>query len=146
MEETLKWLEEHADDLMEERATEEEEDDVPLPVDTEVEEEIGLPVDPMPPPPPQRAIPGVGLGGGNTLFLPPLPHHLPPQMEHLEQLELPLQAHLEYLHNHLLLPKENWCPLLVKGLEQHRQHGLEGINDLHSYDLSFSFYHVLFSI
>jgi hypothetical protein len=25
-------------------------------------------------------------------------------------------------------------------------HGLEGINDLDSYDLSFSFYHVLFSI
>jgi hypothetical protein len=61
----------------------------------------------------------------------------------MEHLELPLQAHLEYLYDHLLLPKENWCPLLVKGLEQH---GLEGINDLDSYDLSFSFYHVLFSI
>jgi hypothetical protein len=32
----------------------------------------------------------LGLGGGNTLCLPPRPHHLPPQMEHLEQLELPL--------------------------------------------------------
>jgi len=70
MEEAPEWLEEHADNLMEEGATkeeeeeeeEEEEDDVPLLVDTEAEEEIGLPVDPMPPPPPQRAIPGVGLG------------------------------------------------------------------------------------
>jgi hypothetical protein len=85
----------------------------------------------------------LGLGGGNTLFLPPRPHHLPPQMEHLEQLELPLQAHPEYLHDHLLLPEEKWCPLPVKGLERH---DLEGINDLDSYDLSFSFYHVLFSI
>ena len=62
MEEAPEWLEEHVDDLREERETEEEEDDVPLPVDTEAEEEIGLPVDPMPPPPPQRAIPRVGLG------------------------------------------------------------------------------------
>ena len=52
---------EHADDLREE-----EEDDVPLLVDTEAEEEIGLPVDPMPPPPPWRAIPGVGLGSIGT--------------------------------------------------------------------------------
>ena len=71
MEEALEWLEEHADNLMEEGATkeveeEEEEDDVPLPVDTEAEEEIGLPVDPMPPPPPQRAIPRVGLGSVGT--------------------------------------------------------------------------------
>jgi hypothetical protein len=64
-------------------------------------------------------------------------------MEHLEQLELPLQAHPEYLHDHLLLPEEKWCPLPIKGLERH---SLEGINDLDSYDLSFSFYHVLFSI
>jgi hypothetical protein len=62
MEEAPEWLEEDADDLREEGATEEEEDDVPLPVYTEAEEEIGLPVDPMPPPPPQRAMPGVGLG------------------------------------------------------------------------------------
>jgi hypothetical protein len=65
MEEAPEWLEEHADNLMEEGATEEEEEEeeeVPLPVDTEAEEEIGLPVDPMPPPPPQRAIPRVGLG------------------------------------------------------------------------------------
>jgi len=68
MEEAPEWLEEHADDLREERTTEEEEeeDDVPLPVDTEAEEEIGLPVDPMPPPPPQRAIPRVGLGSVGT--------------------------------------------------------------------------------
>jgi hypothetical protein len=66
MEEAPEWLEEHADDLREERTTEEEEDDVPLPVDTEAEEEIGLPVDPMPPPPPWRAIPGVGLGSVGT--------------------------------------------------------------------------------
>jgi hypothetical protein len=65
MEEAPKWLEEHADNLMEEGATEEEED-VPLPVDTEAEEEIELPVDPMPPPPPRRAIPGVGLGSVGT--------------------------------------------------------------------------------
>jgi hypothetical protein len=64
MEEALESLEEHADNLMEEGATEEEE--VPLPVDTEAEEEIGLPVDPMPPPPPQRAIPRVGLGSIGT--------------------------------------------------------------------------------
>jgi hypothetical protein len=64
MEEAPEWLEEHADNLMEEGATEEEE--VPLPVDTEAEEEIGLPVDPMPPPPPQRAIPRVGLGSVGT--------------------------------------------------------------------------------
>jgi hypothetical protein len=67
MEEAPKWLEEHANDLMEEGAIdEEEEEDVPLPVDTEVEEEIGLPVDPMPPPPPRRAIPGVRLGSVGT--------------------------------------------------------------------------------
>jgi hypothetical protein len=66
MEEAPKWLEEHADDLREEGATEEEEGDVPLPMDTEAEEEIGLPVDPMPPPPPRRAIPGVGLGSVGT--------------------------------------------------------------------------------
>jgi hypothetical protein len=48
-----------------------------------------------------------------------------------------------YVHNNLLLPEENWCPLPVKGLEQH---DLEGINDLDSYDLSFSFYRVLYSI
>jgi hypothetical protein len=68
MEEAPEWLEKHADDLMEEGATEEEEeeDGVPLPVDTEAEEEIGLPVDPMPPPPPRRAIPGVGLGSVGT--------------------------------------------------------------------------------
>jgi hypothetical protein len=67
MEEAPEWLEEHADNLMEEGAIEEEEeeDDVPLPVDTEAEEEIGHPVDPMPPPP-QRAIPGVGLGSVGT--------------------------------------------------------------------------------
>jgi hypothetical protein len=59
MEEAPKWWEEHADDLRE--GTTEEEDDVPLPVDTEAEKEIGLLVDPMPPPPPRRAIPGVGL-------------------------------------------------------------------------------------
>ena len=88
----------------------------------------------------------LGLGGGNTLFLPPRPHHLPPQREHLEQLDLPLQPHLEYLYDHLLLPEENWCPLPVKGLEQQQHHDIEGINDLDSYDLSFSFYHVLFSI
>jgi 8-oxo-dGTP pyrophosphatase MutT (NUDIX family) len=153
MEEALEWLEEHADNLMEEGATEEEEEeeDVPLTVDREVEEEIGLPVDPMPPPPPQRAILELDLGllgleGGNTLFLPPRPHNLPPQREHLKQLELPLQDHLEYLHDHLLLPEENWCPLPVKGLEQQQHHDIEGINDLDSYDLSFSFYHVLFSI
>jgi hypothetical protein len=53
---------------MEEGATEEEEEDVPLPVDTvtEAEEEIGLPVDPMPPPSRQRAIPRVGLGSVGT--------------------------------------------------------------------------------
>jgi hypothetical protein len=62
MEEAIEWLE-YADDLMEEGATEEEEeDDVPLLVDIEVEEEIGLPVYPMPPLPPWRVIPGVGLG------------------------------------------------------------------------------------
>jgi hypothetical protein len=61
MEEAPEWLEEHADDLREEGAIEEEEDDVPLPLDTEAEEEIGLPVDPMPPPPPRRTIPGVEL-------------------------------------------------------------------------------------
>jgi hypothetical protein len=61
MEEAPEWLEEHADDLREEGATEEEED-VPLLVDIEAEEEIGLPMDPMLPPPPRRAIPGVGLG------------------------------------------------------------------------------------
>ena len=66
MEEAPEWLEEHADDLREERTTEEEEDGVPLPVDTDAEEEIGLPVDPMPPPPPRRAIPGVGLGSVGT--------------------------------------------------------------------------------
>jgi hypothetical protein len=69
MEEAPEWLEEHANNLMEEGATkeeEEEEDDVPFPVDTEAEEEIGLPMDPMPPPPPQRAIPGVGLGSVGT--------------------------------------------------------------------------------
>jgi hypothetical protein len=71
MEEAPEWLEEHADNLMEEGATEEEEEeegeeDVPLPVDTEAEEEIGLPVDPMPPPPPQRAIPRVGLRSVGT--------------------------------------------------------------------------------
>jgi hypothetical protein len=70
MEEGPEWLEEHADNLMEEGATEEEEeeeeDDVPLPVDIEAEEEIGLPVDPMPPPPPPRAILGVGLGSVGT--------------------------------------------------------------------------------
>jgi hypothetical protein len=60
------WLEEHANDLMEEGATEEEEDDVPLPVDTKDEEEIGLPVDPMSPPPPRRDIPGVGLESVGT--------------------------------------------------------------------------------
>jgi hypothetical protein len=65
MEEAPEWLEEHADDLREEGATEEE-DDVPLPVDTEAEEEIGIPVDPMPPPPPRRAIPRVGLGSVGT--------------------------------------------------------------------------------
>ena len=65
MEEAPDWLEEHADDLREEGTTEEE-DDVPLPVDTEAEEEIGLLVDPMPPPPPRRAIPGVGLGSVGT--------------------------------------------------------------------------------
>ena len=65
MEEAPEWLEEHANNLMEEGATEEEED-VPLPVDIEAEEEIGLPVDPMPPPPPRRAIPGVGLGSVET--------------------------------------------------------------------------------
>jgi hypothetical protein len=67
MEEAPEWLEEHADNLMEEGATEEEaEEEVPLPVDIEAEEEIGLPVDPMPPPPPQRAIPRVGLGSVGT--------------------------------------------------------------------------------
>jgi hypothetical protein len=67
MEEASEWLEEHANNLMEEGATEEEEEEeVPLPVDTEAEEEIGLPVDPMPPPPPQRAIPRVGLGSVGT--------------------------------------------------------------------------------
>jgi hypothetical protein len=66
MEEAPEWLEDHADNLMEEGATEEEEEEVPLPVDTEAEEEIGLPVDPMPPPPPQRAIPRVGLGSVGT--------------------------------------------------------------------------------
>jgi hypothetical protein len=50
---------------MEEGVTEEEEE-VPLPMDTEPEEEIGLLVDPMPPPPPQRAIPRVGLGSIGT--------------------------------------------------------------------------------
>jgi hypothetical protein len=72
MEEAPEWLEEHADDLMEEGAIEkeeeeeEEEEDVPLLVDTEAEEKIGLLVDPMPPPPPRRAIPGVGLGSVGT--------------------------------------------------------------------------------
>jgi hypothetical protein len=68
MEEAPEWLEEDADDLREEATTEEgeEDDDVPLPVDTEPEEEIGLTVDPMPPPPPRRAIPGVGLGSVET--------------------------------------------------------------------------------
>jgi hypothetical protein len=66
MEEAPERLEEHANDLREEGATEEEEDDVPLPVDTEAEEEIGLLVDPMPPPPPRRAILGVGLGSVGT--------------------------------------------------------------------------------
>jgi hypothetical protein len=67
MEEAPEWLEEHANNLMEEGATEEEEEEeVPLPVDTEAEEEIGLPVDPMPPPPPQRAILRVGIGSVGT--------------------------------------------------------------------------------
>jgi hypothetical protein len=71
---------EHADDLREEGATEEEEDDVPLPVDTEAEEEIGLPVDPMPPPPPQRAIPGVGLGSVGTRKQHTFPSTLSPSL------------------------------------------------------------------
>jgi hypothetical protein len=50
-------------------------------------------------------------------------------LEHLEQLELPLQAHPEYLHDHLLFPEEEWCPLPVKGVE--------GIDDLNSYVLIF---------
>jgi hypothetical protein len=66
MEEAPEWLEEHADDLREEGATEEEEDYVPLLVDTEAEEKIGLPVDPMPQPPPRRAIPGVRLRSVGT--------------------------------------------------------------------------------
>ena len=45
---------------------------------------------------------------------------------HREQLELPPQAHPEYLHDYLLLPEEEWCPLPIKGVE--------GIND--SYHLS----------
>ena len=82
MEEASEWLEEeeHADDLGEEMTEEEEEANVPLPVDTKIEEEIDLLVQPMPPPPPQRFRPAVG----------------------------PLQAHLEYLHGHLLLVEEEW--------------------------------------
>ena len=64
-----------------------------------------------------------GIGGDNSLWLSPQPHYLPTQPE---QLELPPQAHPEYLHDRLLLPEEEWCPLLVKGVE--------GIND--SYHLS----------
>jgi hypothetical protein len=67
MEEAPEWLEEHADDLREEGTTEEEEEDnVPLPMETKAEEEIGLPVEPMPPPPPRRARPGVVLGSVGT--------------------------------------------------------------------------------
>jgi hypothetical protein len=86
MEEAPEWLEEHADDLREEGATEEEEeeDDVPLQwiqrlrrrLDFQwiqchhrLHGELSLELDLGP----------LGLGG-NTLFLPPHPHHLPPQM------------------------------------------------------------------
>jgi hypothetical protein len=67
MEEAPEWLEEHADDWRKEGTIEEEEeDDVPLPMDTEVEEEIGLLVDPMPPAPPRRTIPEVELRSVGT--------------------------------------------------------------------------------
>jgi hypothetical protein len=97
----------------------------------------------MPPPPPRRVRPAVGVGSVGTrrrqfAFPSTSSPSLPPQLEHLEQLELPLQAHPEYLHDHLLLLEEEWFPLRIKGVE--------GINDLDSYDLSFSFYYVLFSI
>ena len=61
--------------------------------------------------------------GGQLTLLSPQPHYLPTQPE---QLELPPRAHPEYLHDHLLLPEEEWCPLPIKGVE--------GIND--SYHLS----------
>jgi hypothetical protein len=64
MEEAPEWLEEHADDLGKEAASEEE--DVPLLVDTKVEEENDLPVQPMFPPPPSKVRPTVGLGSVGT--------------------------------------------------------------------------------
>jgi hypothetical protein len=121
---------EHADDLREEGATEEEEeeDDIPLPVDTEAEEEIGLPVDPMPPPPPRKAIPGVGLGSVGTGRQHTFPSTSSPSLTTSDVASGTAGASTP--SSSRVPPRP---PTASKG-------------KLDSYDLSFSFYHVLFSI
>jgi hypothetical protein len=136
MEEALEWLEEHADDLREEGATneeEEEEGDVPLPMDTKAEEEIGLPVDPMPPPPPRRAIFGVGLGSVGTGRQHTFPSTSSPS---LTTSDVASGAAGASTPSSSRVPprtptasRGKLVPFTLKGLEQ-QQHDREGINDL----------------
>jgi hypothetical protein len=135
MEEAPEWLEEHADDLMEEGETKEEEEDfqwramfhfqwIQRPrrrLDFQwIQCHHHLH---------RRAIPGVGLGSvGTGRRQHTFPPTSSPSLTTSDVASGAVGASTPRVP-HLLLPEENWCPLPVKGLEQ-QHHDREGINDL----------------